>query len=1133
MGMESVFKVSLVLDMIDNLTGKVGGVTDSVSSMTQSFDVMQRAGMAMAGTGTGIVSACAGAVAATFDTQNALGEVASLGVENLQAIEDAAKSFSDTWAGTSKADFISASYDIKSGIASLTDEGIAQFTELAALTGKATKSTTDTMGSLFATGYGIYKGYYSDMSDLEFGEMFSAGIATAVKNYKTSGSEMASAISMLGATATNANVSMEEQLAILGQLQTTMSGSEAATKYKAFLNAAAGAGKKLGLTFTDSNNQLLSMPEILETLKGKYGDTLDAVEKQKLKEAFGTDEAIALIDLLYQNTDQLKTGIDDLHGSMANGVSVTEEMAQAINNTPEQKFDVVKQKIHNATEELGKGLLPTVNSALDVVSSVIQKGSDWVANNQETVASIMHIVLYLGIFLIAAGSLIAVIGTVGKTFGSLGGIVGGVKKILSGSGFLSALGPFALIAAAVAGLIALFEACGGDVSQLQGIMSNVFGAISGIVSNALSAAGQYLPGFLQFGLDLLTNIVTGIIDGLPSLLDAGSNMITSVTSGMSAALPGIMTSAANVLLNFLNIILTGLPGIMSSGAQMIVALVSGLAQMLPGIAAAAGQIINSFLTMIVSALPGLLSAGVGMITTILNGIIQALPAVIESGIQLVLSLLSGVEQNLPGILAAGVALVASMLSGIAQMLPNLITGGLAIIGNIISGILQAVPTLLGMIPDIFSNIGSAIMDIDWLGIGGDMIAGIKDGFMSGFESLVDSVKGAWGRFTDWLSGGGSDEEVAEIVETTSAEKAAPGVPASRTVSYSMPESDIPTTVPMAAAAAPEIEFDPGKYQISGLEGMEQFASGVQLGGGAVQAAVDNTAGASMESIMGSLGNVDMSGIESVGSNIMSSLGNGMAGGSDAAASAAQEAISQAMGDIQLTGSALEFDTSSVLAGVTEAAGTAGTAMDTMQSDAQGSVAAMESAWSSGMANIKSTVSAAMETVRSTVAGKANQAAAAVKSAFSNINITVPAPKLPRISVSYSTVGDGQGNVKVPNFTTSYYAEGGIMTRPTVFGLIGNRRLVGGEAGDEAIVPLDTLWGKMKQVVTGVVSDDGKPGSKRAARDRAVMAPQGKSSGTYNKYEVHMNIDISTIDSLKKLKRLLDEIDAADEAPQPA
>lgn len=263
-----------------------GNVSGSIQKLDSAFGTMQKAGAALTGVGGAILGVGTKLATSTFDTQNALGELSSLGVKDLKAVENAAKSFSDTWAGTSKADFITASYDIKSGIASLTDEGVAQFTQLAALTGKATKSTTEEMGSLFATGYGIYKGAYDDLSDLEFGEMFSAGIATAVKNYKTSGSEMASAISALGATATNNNVPLEEQLAILGQLQTTMSGSEAATKYKSFLNQATKAGEALGLQLTDDNNRLLSTPEILEKLKGKYGETIDAVEKKELKDAY-------------------------------------------------------------------------------------------------------------------------------------------------------------------------------------------------------------------------------------------------------------------------------------------------------------------------------------------------------------------------------------------------------------------------------------------------------------------------------------------------------------------------------------------------------------------------------------------------------------------------------------------------------------------------------------------------------------------------------------------------------------------------------------------------------------------------------------------------------------------------------
>ena len=171
---------------------------------------MVKTGAVMTELGSSIAGAALAPVEATFETRRALGELASLGVKDLEAVEDAARGFSDQWAGTSKADFISASYDIKSGIASLTDEGVADFTTLAALTGKATKSTVGEMTSLFATGYGIYKGFYDDLTDLEFGEMFSAGISKSVQQFKTTGSEMAAAIESLGASATNAKVPLEE-----------------------------------------------------------------------------------------------------------------------------------------------------------------------------------------------------------------------------------------------------------------------------------------------------------------------------------------------------------------------------------------------------------------------------------------------------------------------------------------------------------------------------------------------------------------------------------------------------------------------------------------------------------------------------------------------------------------------------------------------------------------------------------------------------------------------------------------------------------------------------------------------------------------------------------------------------------
>ena len=490
MGMESVYKLSVILNMVDQLTAPMGRASQNLGSrlsgLQSGFGMAALAGGGMTAAGVGITNGMMKIAGSTFETQDALAELKSLGITDLKAVEDAARQFSDTWAGTTKADFITAAYDIKSGIASLTDEGVAQFTELAGLTAKATKSTTGEMTSLFATGYGIYKGYYSELSDLEFGEMFAGGIATAVKAYKTSGSEMASAISALGGTATSANVPLEEQLSVLGMLQATMSGSEAATKYKALLNAATGAGEKLGLNFLDANNHLRGLPESLGTLKGKYGDTIDAVEKKQIKEAFGSDEAVAVIDLLYGKTGELQTGILDMYDALGGGSSAAQEMATAINATESQKYTVLKQQLHNVTEELGVNLLPTVNDWIGKAGQAVGKASEWIAENQGLATGILNAVLFLGMFLTVTGSVTSIIGIFGTAITRTIGMVGGLK---SGFETLRIYGMYAAdgIKAMGAGLLNMVrQGIASAAAALPGLISSVWGFTTALLANPVT-----------------------------------------------------------------------------------------------------------------------------------------------------------------------------------------------------------------------------------------------------------------------------------------------------------------------------------------------------------------------------------------------------------------------------------------------------------------------------------------------------------------------------------------------------------------------------------------------------------------------------------------------------------------------
>jgi len=387
-------------------------VAGAAERMQRNLGLVQRGAMTM-GAGLALLAVPAIVLRSTVATQKALGEMASVGVKDLDSLAAAAEDFSNTWGGTSKAEFIAAAYDIKSGIASLSDVAVGEYAKLAALTAKATKATVAEMTSLFATGYGIYRDMYSKMSDFQFGEMFSGGLAAAVQVYKTTGPGMAAAISSLGASATMARIPLEEQLAILGQLQATMSGAEAGTKYHAFLKSAAEAGKELNLSFVDQNNNLLGLVGIVGKLRERYGETLDAMEKLEIQKAFGRIEAVAVVDMFYNKIGDVTKGIKEMSAAMRQGTQYTIGMAQAMNMDIGSQMAIVGQQMHNLFEILGQLLLPVVTPIIRGISAVVLA----LQRMAKAAPGLTRVVLVLGgalgLVLTVVGAVIAAAGTIG------------------------------------------------------------------------------------------------------------------------------------------------------------------------------------------------------------------------------------------------------------------------------------------------------------------------------------------------------------------------------------------------------------------------------------------------------------------------------------------------------------------------------------------------------------------------------------------------------------------------------------------------------------------------------------------------------------------------------------------------
>jgi len=328
--------------------------------------------------------------------QTALGQVASVGVKNLKLLQETAVKVSSEWSGITAPDFIAAAYDIKSAISNLSDAGVAKFTEFAAITAKATKATVGEMTNLLAVGYGIFKTQFKNLSDIQFGELFSAEVAKAVQLFRTTGSEMRMAIKNLGATATQLGVSMQEQLAVLGILQQTMEGAEAGTSYKYFIQSIISAGEKLGITVTDANGKLLSLVDIIAQLKKKFGENLDADAVVQLKKALGSDEAVRTLMLLWNKTDQLKQGMAALSEAGKKGMAGVEEMAAKMNRGFNEQFQILLQNLSNLKAAVGFAVVPLVIPVLKLVSAFFRLTAELLSSHP-IVAKTVGILLLTGV----------------------------------------------------------------------------------------------------------------------------------------------------------------------------------------------------------------------------------------------------------------------------------------------------------------------------------------------------------------------------------------------------------------------------------------------------------------------------------------------------------------------------------------------------------------------------------------------------------------------------------------------------------------------------------------------------------------------------------------------------------------
>ncbi|WP_053349586.1 phage tail tape measure protein [Vibrio alginolyticus] len=459
------FTVGLV-DQISKPLGNIQrNLTDVANTYRDGTHTMVAGAAGVAGAGFALQSALMPAI----EMDRALGEVKSLGVadEQLKMLSTTAMEFATEY-GKSAVEFVSASYDIQSAIAGLAGNELSEFTKASGVLAAATKADTATITNYVGTMYGIFQNTANQMGKADWVNMLGGQTAKAVQMFKTTGDQMSAAFTSVGAAATSVGVGMTEQMAILGTLQSTMSGSEAGTKYRAFLAGAAKAQDALNMSFTDSQGQLLPIVDILEQIKGRYGDTVSVAEAAELSKAFGTQEATAMIQLLMQNTDGLATSIDAL--GQVKGLDVAEQMAGAMTD----QWERLEQGLFSVRAAFGAALLP----ALLPIVGALADGASVLIEWTQLFPNITKWIGYAGITLL---SFVAINGLLTMAVG--------IGKQAMASYILVTKG-YGLAVAGVNSILKAFKVA--MLAANIAMMANPIGLVVGAVVAAIAAVGALI-----------------------------------------------------------------------------------------------------------------------------------------------------------------------------------------------------------------------------------------------------------------------------------------------------------------------------------------------------------------------------------------------------------------------------------------------------------------------------------------------------------------------------------------------------------------------------------------------------------------------------------------------------------------
>lgn len=282
------------------------------------------------------------------------------------------------------------------------------------------------------------------------------------------------------------------------------------------------------------------------------------------------------------------------------------------------------------------------------------------------------------------------------------------------------------------------------------------------IQNFVQTAVEQLPQLLMTGAQLVSGLVSGIIQALPQLKQTASTMFSNLTMYLQENLPQMIQSGLQTLLSFSGSLRENAGQLVDAALNLIKTLANGLIQSLPALIENVPTIVSNIAGIINDNAPKLIATAAELIWNLVKGIIQSIPTIVENIPKIIKAIVDVIMAfdwlNLGGNIIKGLANgVKNLGSSVAQAVRNVLQNPIQFLQNLVNNFKSMGRNLMQFLGSGISGMGSSILSairsvlnaginfiknlpsqaVEW---GKDFIQGLAGGIISAARGLLDSVK---------------------------------------------------------------------------------------------------------------------------------------------------------------------------------------------------------------------------------------------------------------------------------------------------------------------------------------------------------------------------------------------------------